>query len=52
MGDGQNDGFIADYGTVDFGNGDYDQVIAYVKRDKDININLYVEIYLDEISGR
>jgi hypothetical protein len=45
-----NDGFIADYGTVDFGNGDYDQVIAYVKRDKDININLYVEIYLDEIS--
>ena len=45
-----NDGFVADYGTVDFGNGDYDQVIAYVKRDKDININLYVEIYLDEIS--
>ena len=45
-----NDGFIADYGTVDFGSGDYDQIVAYVKRDRDVNINIYVEIYLDEIS--
>ena len=27
-----NDGFIVDYGIMDFGNGDYDQIIAYVKR--------------------
>ena len=45
-----NDGFIADYGTVDFGSGDYDQIVAYVKRNRDVNINIYVEIYLDEIS--
>ena len=45
-----DDGFIADYGTVDFGNGDYDQIITYVKRDKDLNITLYLEVYLDEIS--
>jgi len=35
---------------MDFGNGDYDQIIAYVKRSADVNINLYVEIYLDEVS--
>ena len=45
-----NDGFIVDYGIMDFGNGDYDQIIAYVKRSADVNINLYVEIYLDEVS--
>lgn len=45
-----NDGFVADYGTMDFGNGDYDQIITYIKRDADININVYLEIYLDEVS--
>ncbi|WP_455498114.1 T9SS type A sorting domain-containing protein [Coprobacter sp.] len=45
-----NDGFIVDYGTMDFGNGDYDQIITYIRRDNDLRIGIYLEIYLDEIS--
>ncbi len=45
-----DDGFMVDYGTMDFGNGEYDQFIAYVKRDNNLNINVYLEIYLDEVA--
>ncbi len=45
-----DDGFLVDYGTMDFGNGEYDQFIAYVKRDNNLNINIYLEVYLDEVT--
>ena len=43
------DGFIADYGEVDFGTGEYDQVITYLKHSNDPNALKYFEIYIDEV---
>ena len=42
-------GFIADYGEVDFGSGEYDQVIVYVKRDGDSGLSRFLEVYIDEV---
>ena len=43
------DGFVADYGTVDFGENRFGQVVAYLQRwDKNSNAN--IEIYIDEVA--
>lgn len=42
------EGFIADYGTVDFGNGKYKQLVAYFTHWKE-NIYDWLEFYLDEV---
>ena len=42
------EGFIADYGTVDFGNGKYKQLVAYFTHWSE-NIYDWLEVYLDEV---
>ncbi len=44
-----HEGFIADYGTVDFGNGKYKQIILYMTH-WSANIYDYLEFYLDEVT--
>lgn len=41
-----NDGFLADFGNVDFGNGGYKQIVVNFTHWSE-NLNDYVEIYLD-----
>lgn len=43
-----NDGFIADYGNVDFGNGDYKQCVLNLTHWSE-NLNDYIEVYLDAV---
>ena len=44
-----HEGFIADYGTVDFGNGKYKQLVCYMTHWAS-NIYDYLEFYLDEVA--
>ncbi len=44
-----HEGFIADYGTVDFGNGKYKQLVCYMTHWAS-NIYDYLEFYLDEVT--
>lgn len=43
-----NDGFIADYGNVDFGNGIYNQIVLNLTHWNE-NLNDYIEVYLDAV---
>ncbi|MBQ0116260.1 MAG: hypothetical protein KBT10_10405 [Bacteroidales bacterium] len=43
------DGVIVDYGTMDFGNGEYTQVVTYVNHWAN-NVNDRIEYYIDEVS--
>ena len=43
------EGFIADYGTVDFGNGKYKQLVCYMTRWAS-NIYDYLEFYIDDVT--
>lgn len=42
-----SDGFLADYGNVDFGNGDYKQVVINFTHYSE-NISDYINLYIDE----
>ena len=42
-------GVVVDYGALDFGNGDFDQVVTYFKHYSWGLLN-YVEIYIDEVA--
>ena len=44
-----HEGFIADYGTIDFGNGKYKQIVLYMTH-YSANIYDYLEFYLDEVT--
>lgn len=43
-----NDGFMADYGNVDFGNGGYKQVVLSLTHWNE-NMSDYIEVYLDAV---
>ena len=43
------EGFIADYGTVDFGNGKYKQLVCYMTHWAS-NIYDYLEFYIDDVT--
>jgi len=43
-----SEGFIADYGTIDFGSGDYKQLVAYFTHWSE-NIYDWLDFYLDEV---
>ena len=43
------EGFIADYGTFDFGNGDYKQMVLYFTHWSE-NIYDWLEVYVDNVS--
>lgn len=43
-----NDGFMADYGNVDFGNGDYKQIVLNLTHWSE-NLSDYLEVYLDAV---
>ena len=44
-----HEGFIADYGTIDFGNGKFKQIVLYMTH-WGANIYDYLEFYLDEVT--
>ena len=43
-----NNGFMADYGNVDFGNGDYKQIVLNLTHWSE-NLSDYMEVYLDAV---
>lgn len=43
-----NDGFMADYGNVDFGNGEYKQIVLNLTHWSE-NLSDYLEVYLDAV---
>ena len=43
-----NNGFMADYGNVDFGNGDYKQIVLNLTHWGE-NLSDYIEVYLDAV---
>lgn len=44
-----NNGFLADYGNVDFGNGDYKQAVINFTHWSE-NLADYIELYIDEVA--
>ncbi len=42
-------GFMADFGNVDFGNGDYKQIVLSLTHWSE-NLSDYIEVYLDEVN--